>query len=1857
VYDIFGLLAAGGTIVMPDAGASDPGHWADLIRRHGVTIWNSAPPLMGILADAMESESAPARGLSSLRLVLLSGDWIPVPLPDRVRRLSPDARVVSLGGATEGSIWSICYPIDAVDPNWDSIPYGAPLPNQHMYVLNKALQPSPDWVTGDIYIGGLGVALGYWKDPDKTGRQFIVHPTTGARLYVTGDLGRVRADGQIEFLGREDSQIKLRGHRVELGEIAACLRSHPDVRDGVVQVVTEAGRMSLNAYVVAERTEGSELFERVDVSTEHVQQVSSRLEDAVRSQEAAADHEGLETFWTFWQAIERVCLQSMLETVQGLDLVSPSAAADRLDDLVRTGRVLPQYRPLVEHWLQVLAAAGQVIRTEGRYAAAPRLSAVASAEEQLVALERSCGRDDRVNGFLEHVASSVRQRFSLLCGDVAPLRLLFPDGSWRLADALYQSNPIARHHNGIIAAIVRRLVGTWVDDRRLRVLEIGAGTGGTSAAILPQFPASRTEYWYTDVSPYFFGGAKEKFGAYACIRYALFDIDADPKAQGYQPHRYDVVIAANVLHNAVDIDATLSRIRELLQPGGYLLLLEGTHHTPWMWATAGFLDLVRTYRDERSHSGGPGLSADAWSRALSRVGFPAVQTFPSAATLEADDMSRWLRAMPQHVMVAQGPASVRRFQPDSLAAFLRARLPDYMVPQRYLPLESLPLTANGKIDLGALAGDISSSHHAEDRPVVFPHSETEQRILTIWQEVLGASRLGVTDNFFEVGGDSLLIVEVLRRLNQSQSQFQSQSPPLTVAELFAYPTIQSLAAYLSPSRPLEPERHAVVSADADADAAAARGPSNADVAIIGMAGRFPEAANVEQLWENLAAGRCAVQQFSDEQLIEAGVTPEELAQEGYVKAGLVLAGMDLFDASFFGLSPRDAEIMDPQQRFLLECSVEALETAGYATERHAGRIGVFVGKGTNFYLIEHLLPHPEIVPRMGIMPVLTLNEKDYAATLVSYKLNLTGPSVSVNTACSTSLVAVHLACESVLRGECEVALAGGVSFVTTRARSGYRYQGGHILSPDGRCRAFSDDASGTVFGNGVALVVLKSLAAALRDGDTIHAVIKGSAINNDGSRKVGFTAPGLHGQADVIARAQARAGVHPDTIHLLEAHGTGTGLGDPVEFSALRKVFGGPRADGSRCALGSIKTNVGHLDAAAGVTGLIKAVLALKHRQIPPTLHVTVPTRQVDFVDSPFHLNSGLLEWRDGATLRRAGVSAFGVGGTNAHVVLEEAPPVAEARHAPDEPQEPQELQEPQVLPLSAKTPDSLTRMMHALADDIGARSDLSLNDVAFTLQVGRAAYPYRSYVVAGDLAGARRELGQERPSVVLTHDGPDAAVAFLFPGQGAQQVDASWELYETQPRFRAAFDDCADRVRQYADGDLRDWLYTARPRDAQSQSAPLDQTAFAQPVLFALEYALARFWESLGVRPVAMLGHSIGEYVAACLAGVFSLEEALSLVVVRGQLLQGLEPGRMLAASCSEARLRKFLAASACSLAAVNGETQCVASGTIDEIDTLQRRLHAAGIESRVLRTSHAFHSSMVEPILDRYERCVAEVRRDTPHIPFISNVSGTWITDAEATSPAYWARHLRETVRFADGLLVLRSIGNRLMLEVGPGHTLSTIVNREGGAARAVPSLGYGGSGRSEVRAVLDAVGRVWQHGVDIDWTALHVERPRRIPLPSYPFERQRYWIERRSGWGAVAPTPGPTPRQRQDGDEDVAEVEEHVAALPTYDRPGVLTDYVAPGNDIETTLAHIWQSALGIERIGVCDSFFELGGDSLVGIRMHEQISREFDVELPLAKLFAFTTIRRMSLYIRVARDPSCVDRLTPEELDDCLTVMDA
>jgi acyl transferase domain-containing protein/thioesterase domain-containing protein/acyl carrier protein len=899
-----------------------------------------------------------------------------------------------------------------------------------------------------------------------------------------------------------------------------------------------------------------------------------------------------------------------------------------------------------------------------------------------------------------------------------------------------------------------------------------------------------------------------------------------------------------------------------------------------------------------------------------------------------------------------------------------------------------------------------------------------------------------------------------------------------------------------------------------------------DIAVVGMAGRFAGANTLEQYWRNLRDGVESLTRFTDEELLAAGVAPSLLADPNYVRAGAVLPEMEQFDAKFFGFSPREASIMDPQHRHFLEVSWQALENSGHVPANFEGSIGIFGGSGHNAYLPYNLLTNPKLMQQLGFFLVRhTGNDKDFLTTRVSYLLNLKGPSVNVQTACSTSLVAIHLGVQSLLNRECDMALAGGVT-IELPHRQGYLYRESEILSPDGHCHAFDADSRGTVFGSGVGVVVLRRLADALRDGDHIHAVIKGSAVNNDGALKVGYMAPSVEGQAQAIAEALALADVAPDTITYVEAHGTGTPVGDPIEVAALTQAYRQGTDRVGYCGIGSVKSNIGHTDTAAGVASFIKVALAMQHGELPPTLHFSKPNPACDFERSPFYVNATRKAWLPPLGIpRRAGVSSLGVGGTNAHIVLEQAP-----QRAPSSASRPFQL-----LVQSAKTLSALDAGGRALADHLRAQPELSLADVAHTLQVGRQAMGQRRAIVARDAADAAQALDSRDPQRVFTDSvagGAARSVAFMFAGGGAQYPNMGLDLYRDEPVYRSAVDECLQILERDQGLALRDVMFPAPGAQAQA-ARELERPSLALPALLTTQYAQARLWMSWGIEPAAMIGHSMGEYTAAHLAGVFSLSDALALVALRGRLFETLAEGAMLSVPISEGELRALMGPDL-SIAVINGPRMTVAAGPVQAIEALQQRLARQEIEAARVRINVAAHSSMLEPILAEFGAFLRRVPMQAPKLPFVSNLSGTWIDADDATDPAYWVRHLRQTVRFAQGLEALLADPSRVLLEVGPGRTLSSLA-RQHPSRQPVHAVFNGMRHPDEVASdqafMLGALGRLWTVGVEIDWARLRGGEQRlRVPLPGYCFDHQRHWVEPGLSGAAVAAEQGSL-HKRQD------------------------------------------------------------------------------------------------------------------------------
>lgn len=995
--------------------------------------------------------------------------------------------------------------------------------------------------------------------------------------------------------------------------------------------------------------------------------------------------------------------------------------------------------------------------------------------------------------------------------------------------------------------------------------------------------------------------------------------------------------------------------------------------------------------------------------------------------------------------------------------------------------------------------------------------------------------------------------------------------------------------------------------------------NNFKIAIIGLSCRFPQIQNIDDFWENLVCGKETICRFSDEEL-ELDVADSNLKAQGikFNNARGVLENVDLFDADFFEINPNQASTMDPQHRLFLECSWEAIESAGYDPFNYKGSIGTFAGSSINSYLHANLFKNRDIIEQFcgnyqNIVSELTSgNDKDYLPLRVAHKLNLRGPAYCVQSACSTSLVAVCQAAQSLLNYQCDMALAGGVSITFPQKRN-YIYQEGAMVSGDGRIRVFDAKSQGTVFGHGVGVVLLKRLNEAIADGDSIEAVISGFAVNNDGSDKIGFAAPSIKGQEEVISMALDMAGIHPEEISYIEAHGTGTPLGDPVEIAALTQAF---KARGSErkgyCAIGSCKPNIGHLDVASGIAGLIKTVLSLHYKKIPPTINYEKPNPEIDFTNSPFYPLSHLKNWESDGKTRFAGVSSFGVGGTNAHVILEEAP--AKNLEAP--------FRSEQLIVLSAKTEKALESQIKNLGKYLEKNRKINLADVSYTLQEGRKHFKLRHFLVSSCLNETLDKLNKAYLSeVVTTGAQTDTTVCFLFPGQGAQKINMGKGLYESEEVFRSAMDHCANILKNYMDFDLIEKLYSSEDTDK------ISDTVIAQPALFSIEYALAKLWMSWGIKPGLLIGHSVGEYVASVISGVFTLEVALCLLARRANQMQSLSKGGMMVVHLSTSELEAQLPKEI-SIAAENAPELTVISGSLETLHRLEDKFIEKKVTADYLVTSHAFHSSMMDPILEEFETNCKELKPKSPNIPWISTNTGRWITDKDLRDPSYWSHQLRHRVKFSSAMECLGTTGVKILLEVGPGKTLSVLSQQQNFQSGfiSIPSLPEPSNWRGDIRCLLDAVGQLWSLGISFDWKVFHNNQLRnKVKLPTYPFERKRFWVDppKYSNVGVI--------------NAPCISKGEKMVMTTSYTSKNGRNEFLV--DQLKTIISKI--SGNVAAQIDNSIPFVEQGFDSLLLTQLSVAIQKHFGIKIPFRQMMReFSSIESLIAYI---------DKQLPDDLN--------
>ncbi len=1050
-----------------------------------------------------------------------------------------------------------------------------------------------------------------------------------------------------------------------------------------------------------------------------------------------------------------------------------------------------------------------------------------------------------------------------------------------------------------------------------------------------------------------------------------------------------------------------------------------------------------------------------------------------------------------------------------LQDFLGNSLPEYMVPRIFVFLDTMPLSSNGKADRKALPVPVLS----KSAGYIAPQNEIEEILSEIWKEELGLTNVGVNDNFFEVGGHSLLLTKVHSRIKK---QFNKEFP---LVDMFTYSTISSLAkfikgeheqvSFLKNEDRLKRQKKARQSKSKDIESfTTSKNEYSGKIAIIGMSGRFPGARNIDEFWNNLKYGVDSITSFSKEEAIKAGANKEDVNNPDYVLAGGILEDIEYFDASFFGFNPRETENMDPQHRLFLECSYEALENAGYAKNEYEYPVGVYAGSNMSTYFLYHLMAKVGLKDNFGM---LLSNDKDYLAARVSYEFNLKGPSINVQTACSTSVTAIALACEGLLNYNCDMALAGGAS-VKLPQKIGYLYQPGMIASPDGHARPFDADAQGTIFTSAVGVVVLKRLEDAIGDGDNIYAVIRGIAVNNDGSTKVAFTAPSREGQSEVIAAAQNLAGVNPDDIGYVEAQGTSTSIGDPIEVSALDQVFAQKTQRKNFCALGSVKGNIGHTTSAAGVVAIIKASLALKNKQIPPVINYKTPNPKIDFDSSAFYINTSLTDWVSNGKPRLAGVNSFGFGGTNVHTVLEEAPEITASTTS-----RPFEL-----ITLSARSKTALENMAHNLGEFFKHNPKLNFQDAVYTLHVGRKEFEYRRTLVCKDAKEAAESLYKNKESYVVDmNSGTAPSIAFVFTEGKSLEPGMTFNLYNNFEVFKEEVDRGSEILEAYSGVNTLSILYH-ESQDGNLSGRYSEDIRISRSINLIIEYAMAKLWMSWGIKPCTAIGKGMGEYTAALVSDVLSLEDALLLAY--------------------------------------------------SDRDNLNENLTKVTFKPAIR--------------------------------PYISNVTGTWTDNSELCDREYWKKVLCQD-KFYSGIETLVNNNTGILLQMGKPFPLSGV-----DGVKVFSSFSHKMEDLTDFEAVLQTLGMLWEEGAKVWWEEFHSsEKRHRVPLPTYPFERKRYWVEQFDMGEYV-----------KKGSDNLVSKQENA-----YTRPDISTDYEAPRNEAEERIAEIWQNLLGIDPIGIKDNFFELGGDSLIFVNMHAELEKLYPGRTKVEEIITCPTVSEIAAII--------------------------
>ncbi|MCB9066930.1 MAG: amino acid adenylation domain-containing protein [Calditrichae bacterium] len=1753
VWEMWGALLYGGcVVVVPYMVSRSPEAFHKLLVDEKVTVLNQTPSAFQQLIAADLQSAKPAN--FALRYVIFGGEALNFqmlkPWFDRYGDAKP--QLINMYGITETTVHVTYRPVSAADLRSNAASLiGVPIPDLEIVLLDEHLQPVPDGETGEICVGGGGVARGYWKREQLTNERFIPHPQkpgSGEKLYRSGDLAKRLPDGDLDYLGRMDFQVKIRGFRIELGEIEAAMVKHPAISQSLViaNKHPHSGEQRLVGYFVAKAAMNiSEIrtflgqslpdymIPAAFVKIDEFPLTTNGKIDRKALPEPGKERPNLSVAFVAPRSDTEKYLAEIWQEVLGIESIGVRDAFFELGGTsIQAGQFVARlYADLGEEVFVVtlfekptIEAFAKMLDSEYESALKRFFGGESSMETAASTVEQHIVTPEIIEK-MKHIVPTVHLRDD----DNSPKNppALFILAPPRSGTTLFRTM-LAGHPQLFAASELQLLLfnslrerkdafsgkwHVWLEGTIRAIMEIKNVDGDTARQMMHDFEQQNLS----------------TKALYAKLQHWLGEQILVDKSPQYALDLQSMHKAERDFENAL-------YVHMIRHPYAMVTSFQSVHMHQIMY-------LKKHDLPEKL------LGELIWLHSQQNI-LSFLETVP-----ESRKIAIWYEDL-----VVKPEATVQHMC-------------------RHFGIDFHPDMANPYKDMHKRMVD---GIYKDSRPMgdlkMLEQKRVNPKLADRWQGVLD-------DNF--LSDETWKVAEFLgyERNLARKTLFAAASPYRKSAERTSEKT---------------PEI------------------ADTDIAIIGMAGRFPGAENVDQLWENLCNSVESIRQYSDEELRAAGISPEALDNPNYVRAGGTFENPEHFDAEFFGYHSREAALTDPQHRVFLETAYSALEAAGYDANRFAGKIGVFGGVGRNAYMIQHIAPNADLRQESDEYHMVIGYDKDFSTTRVAYKLNLRGPAFTVQSACSTSGVAIHLACQSLKTGDSDMAIAGGCRMMMP-PRGGYEYTEGGPLSPDGHIRTFDADAKGMVRTSGAAIVVLKRLSDALRDGDTVHAVIKGSAINNDGSDKIGFTAPSVSGQTAVVAEAIEKSGVNPETIRFVEAHGTGTILGDPIEVAALSQAYRKHTQNSGFCAIGSVKTNIGHIDAGASAVGLIKTALALKHRQIPPTLHFTRPNPQLKLENSPFFVNTKLqpLEPTVPGTPRRAAVNSIGLGGTNAHIILEEAPEQVSAPTA----------RQWQLLLLSAKTDSALDAATANLAQYFGKHPEINLADASFTLQTGRQYFEKRRIAVVENPADAASVLGKSAPQRLISQScvGEPHSTVFMFAGGGAQYLNMGLQLYQTESVFREIVDECAELLLPMIDRDIRELIYPAETNDALA--AEMEQPTLALATLFTIQFASAKLWMSWGVAPNAMIGHSMGEYTAACLSGVFSLKDALAMVVMRGKLFETLPEGAMLSVPLSEAELRPFLNDDL-SIAAINRPDSCVASGTVAAIEQLQQTLASREIEATRVRINVAAHSQLVEQILDEFGKFLQTIEFHTPEIPLISNVTGEWANNSVANWQ-YWVKHLRQTVRFADGMSTLLDSEGRIFLEIGPGQILSSLARmhpQKSAARTIVSSMRHPRETTPDDQHLLTSLGRLWLAGKDIDWQKFYGNEKRmRVSLPTYPFERKRYWID--------PPDASTLPNQTTQQHVFTGDTKMPQPAQPTATAPAVAA--TKPRKErIARKLQEILHDLSGVE-IDALDpnvTFLELGFDSLFLSQANATIQRNFKVKISFRQLFEEApTIDALSGYI--------------------------